>query len=74
MTQLLEVTGLVKQLGGFRAVDDASFSVARGFITGLIGANGAGKTTCFNCISGFLHPDAGRVLLSGEDITRLAPH
>ena len=74
MTQLLEVTGLVKQFGGVRAVGDASFRVARGSITGLIGPNGAGKTTCYNCISGFLRPDAGRVLLNGEDITHLAPH
>jgi branched-chain amino acid transport system ATP-binding protein len=69
----LEVRGLVKRFGGIRAVDDASFSLRRGEILGLIGPNGAGKTTIFDLISGFLTPDAGRVLLDGNDVTNLAP-
>jgi branched-chain amino acid transport system ATP-binding protein len=71
---MLRVSGLVKQFGGNRAVDGASFSIARGSITGLIGPNGAGKTTCFNCISGFHSPDGGSVTFDGDDITGLAPH
>ncbi len=74
MTTLLAVDAMVKQFGGVRAVDGASFSVEAGSITGLIGPNGAGKTTCFNCVSGFLRADAGRVTFDGHDITGLAPH
>ena len=74
MSAILEVAGLVKQFGGHRVLDEASFSVEGGSITGLIGPNGAGKTTCFNCIAGFLRNDGGRVLLDGRDVTGMAPH
>ncbi len=74
MTALLEVRGLIKQFGGNRAVDGASFHVEAGTVTGLIGPNGAGKTTCFNCIAGFLRTDGGRVLFDGHDVTGAAPH
>jgi branched-chain amino acid transport system ATP-binding protein len=40
----------------------------------VIGPNGAGKTTVFNLISGFLHPDEGKIVFEGKDISRLAPH
>ena len=74
MTALLEVQGLIKQFGGHRAVDGASFRVEAGTVTGLIGPNGAGKTTCFNCIAGFLRTDGGRILFDGHDVTGAAPH
>ena len=64
----------MKEFGGVRAVDGASFTVEAGSITGLIGPNGAGKTTCFNCVSGFLRSDGGRVSFDGHDITRMPPH
>ncbi|MFD2678920.1 ABC transporter ATP-binding protein [Camelimonas lactis] len=70
---LLTATGLARAWGGVRAVDDVSFSVAAGEIVALIGPNGAGKSTCFNLINGQLQPDAGRVLLSGRDITGAGP-
>jgi branched-chain amino acid transport system permease protein len=70
----LEVRGLTKSFGGLRATDGVSFSVARGEILGIIGPNGAGKTTLFNLLSGFTRPDAGQVLLDGEDITAAAPN
>ena len=74
MTPLLEVQSLIKQFGGHRAVDGASFHVETGTVTGLIGPNGAGKTTCFNCIAGFLRCDGGRVRFDGHDITGAPPH
>ena len=71
---ILVVEGLEKRFGGNRAVDGASFTVARGSVTGLIGPNGAGKTTCFNCIAGALRPDGGRITFDGQDITGQPPH
>jgi neutral amino acid transport system ATP-binding protein len=70
----LQVLDVVRAFGGVRAVDAASLEVEAGSITGLIGPNGAGKSTLFNCISGFLRPQAGRVLLDGKRIDRRAPH
>ena len=52
------------RFGGLVAVDDLSFSAARGDITALIGPNGAGKTTVFNCITGFYKPTEGRIALA----------
>jgi len=68
----IAVDHLSKVFGGLRAVDDASLSVASGERRVLIGPNGAGKTTLFNCIAGTLQPTSGRVLLFGDDISRLA--
>lgn len=71
---MLEVSGLVKRFGGLVAVNDVSFSVPAGSIVGLIGINGAGKTTAMNCISGLYRSDAGRVSVKGTDITHRTPH
>jgi branched-chain amino acid transport system permease protein len=71
---LLEVRGLVKQFGGVRAVDDASFVVPQGSITALIGPNGSGKTTAFNLIDGTMRPSAGEVWFDGQRIDRLPPY
>jgi branched-chain amino acid transport system ATP-binding protein len=71
---VITLENIVMRFGGLHAVDDVSFAIGEGGITGLIGPNGAGKTTLFNIIAGRLFPTSGRVLLEGEDITRLAPH
>jgi branched-chain amino acid transport system ATP-binding protein len=73
MTALLETIGLQKAFGAVIAASDISVAVQRGQTLGLIGNNGAGKTTFINIVTGHLKPDAGRVMLDGKDITGLAP-
>jgi branched-chain amino acid transport system ATP-binding protein len=70
---ILEIQEVSKSFGGVQAVQKVSFDVPRGQIMSVIGPNGAGKTTVLNMISGFYHPDTGRILLDGRDITHLAP-
>ena len=70
---LLEVETVSKRFGSLLAVDKVSMSVDSGELRAVIGPNGAGKTTFFNLISGFVRPDAGRIVLDGHDVTRLLP-
>lgn len=74
MSILLEVKNLVKKFGGVTAVNDVSFSVAKGEIFSLIGPNGAGKTTVFNLVSRILPATAGQIILDDQDISHVAPH
>lgn len=74
MTAALQIHGLRKAFGGLPAMDGVSLEVPAGERRLIIGPNGAGKTTLFNLITGTLRPDAGRVLLFGEEITRLKAH
>src|SRR6202451_343387 len=71
---LLHVDGLVKRFGGFRALDNLSFSIGRGEILGLVGPNGSGKTTCINVISGLSPPDSGNIRFEGRAIGGLPSH
>ncbi|MEP4378839.1 MAG: ABC transporter ATP-binding protein [Alphaproteobacteria bacterium] len=71
---VLAVENLSKAFGGVQAVAAVSFAVAPGERVALIGPNGAGKTTLFNCVNGQLRPDAGRIAISGRDVTGQAPH
>jgi branched-chain amino acid transport system ATP-binding protein len=68
---ILEVRDVTKRFGGLQALTDVTFDLAAGEILGLIGPNGAGKTTLFNVINGVFHPNKGKVIFRGEDITRL---
>jgi branched-chain amino acid transport system ATP-binding protein len=70
---VLEVSGLTKRFGGFTALQGVSFEVREGEILGLIGPNGSGKTTAFNCISGALTPTAGSIRFRGQEIAGLTP-
>ena len=69
----LTVDGLTKDFGGLRAIDDVSFHVGEGELVGLIGPNGCGKSTVFNCISGLLKLTSGQVELFGENATNMRP-
>jgi len=69
--ELLNVTGLTKIYDGRKVVDDVSFSVNEAEIVGLLGKNGAGKTTSFKMTTGMIPTDGGRVIFEGEDISRL---
>lgn len=71
---LLQVQNISRAFGGLRAVQNVSLEVPQGSLTALIGPNGAGKTTLFALMSGFLTPDAGRVVFDGHDITSQTPH
>lgn len=73
MTNVLEVQNVAKHFGGITAVDGVSFAVREGEILGIIGPNGCGKSTLFNCILGQLTPSAGQVMLDGQDVTGLTP-
>jgi branched-chain amino acid transport system ATP-binding protein len=73
MTALLEIAGVSKRFRGLLAVDDVTFSVAKGSIFAVIGPNGAGKTTLFNLIAGVFPPDAGTIKFDGRRIDGLAP-
>jgi branched-chain amino acid transport system ATP-binding protein len=70
---LLAVEGLGKRFGGVTAARDVGFTLAAGEMLAIIGPNGAGKSTVFNMVGGQLRPDAGRVLLLGQDITGRPP-
>jgi ABC-type branched-subunit amino acid transport system ATPase component len=71
---ILRVEGLRKHFGGVAATSDVSFELRKGELLGLIGPNGSGKTTLVNLITGFVKPDAGRVIYKGVDITGKMPY
>ena len=71
---LLEVRGVVKQFGGFTALDGVDFTVHAGERVGLIGPNGSGKSTLVNCICGALRNDAGSIRFEGVEISTQATH
>jgi len=70
---ILEISNLVKDFGGLRAVDTLSLSIEEGEILGMIGPNGAGKSTAFNCIAGVYAPTKGDVYFAGKKINGVKP-
>jgi branched-chain amino acid transport system ATP-binding protein len=70
---ILETEGLTKEFRGFVAVRNVDLRVRRATIHALIGPNGAGKTTCFNLLTHFIAPTAGRIRFNGRDITGSRP-
>ena len=70
----LEVEGLVKDYPGVRAADHVSLAIGPGEVVGLVGKNGAGKSTVIKILAGATAPDEGRILLDGEEIHLNNPH
>jgi branched-chain amino acid transport system ATP-binding protein len=71
---MLELQQLAVAYGEARAIWDISLRVAKGELLCVVGPNGAGKTTLVNSVAGILKPMTGRIVMDGQDITRLAPH
>lgn len=70
----VELQDVTKRFGEVTAVGSVSLAVARGDFLTLLGPSGCGKTTLLRMIAGFESPDAGRVILTGRDVTELSPH
>ncbi len=70
---MLEALNLSKSFGALHVTNNITFKIAKGERRAIIGPNGAGKTTLFNLLSGELKADSGRVILAGNDVTRLKP-
>jgi len=73
MALILNARGLCKNFGAVSAAAEVNAAIERDSVVGLIGTNGAGKTTFINMITGYLKPDAGAITYEGRDITPLAP-
>jgi len=73
MAVVLETEGLTKTFGALAAASDITVRVEEDSVVGLIGGNGAGKTTFLNLITGYLKPTGGRIAYRGRDITALSP-
>jgi ABC-type branched-subunit amino acid transport system ATPase component len=71
---LLRIEGVVKRFGGMVALDGLTLELDAGESVGISGANGCGKTTLIDIVTGFVRPDRGRVCLAGQEITGWPPH
>lgn len=75
--KILEAKGLVKYYGKdenlVKAVDHSSFSVEKGEFVAVVGTSGSGKTTILNLVGGLDYPDAGEVIIDGQDISKMKP-
>lgn len=72
--EMLKATNLELRFGGFRVVDNVSFTIEASKIYALIGPNGSGKTSLFNAITGVYKPQGGKVVFREKDITSYPPH
>ncbi len=70
---MIEARGIVKRFEDFTALDEVSVDVPTGSLTALLGPSGSGKSTLLRVVAGLERPDAGRVVLDGEDVTGLPP-
>lgn len=73
MTEILKTTGLSRYFGAVTAAEDINVTITEGEIVGVIGANGAGKTTFINMVTGYLAPSSGAIEFGGKPIKGLGP-
>src|SRR3954468_1504627 len=73
MPVILDARGLCKRFGAVTAANEVSAAIDKDAVVGLIGTNGAGKTTFINMITGYLKPESGTIEYQGRDITALPP-
>jgi branched-chain amino acid transport system ATP-binding protein len=71
--EIIKAEGVTKRFGQLTAVDHVNYSLHENEVAGIIGSNGAGKTTFFNLLTGYYAPDEGTILHRGEDVTRMTP-
>jgi len=71
---IVRIEGLTKRFGAITAVDGVDLDIARGELFALLGGSGCGKTTLLRMLAGFETPDAGRILIDGQDMTGVPPH
>ncbi|HUI97843.1 MAG TPA: ATP-binding cassette domain-containing protein [Xanthobacteraceae bacterium] len=71
--EIIRAEGVTKRFGGIVAVDHVDYVLHEHEIAGIIGSNGAGKTTFFNLLTGYYVPDEGTIRYRGEDVTRMTP-
>ncbi|ADP18159.1 polyamine ABC transporter, ATP-binding family protein 2 [Achromobacter xylosoxidans A8] len=74
MSALLTIEGVSMRFGAYQALDRIDLEIQQGEFVALLGPSGCGKTTLLRSIAGFLRPEAGRILIEGQDISRLAAH
>ena len=65
---MIEVKNLTKRFHDFTALEDVSCSIGSGCIYGMVGSNGAGKSTFLRALTGVYHPDAGKILIDGQPV------
>src|SRR5512139_3688294 len=71
--EIIRTESVTKRFGPMVAVDKVSYLLRENEVAGIIGSNGAGKTTFFNLLTGYFRPDEGAIHYRGSDITRVAP-
>ena len=74
MAVSIQIQDLVKRFGATTALDHVSLDIEPGELFFLLGPSGCGKTTLLRHVAGFYEPDGGRILIGGEDVTRVPPH
>ena len=74
MQAILQISGVNKNFGGLKALDDVNLTVLEGTVHAIIGPNGAGKSTLLNCLIGKLIPDTGTVMFNDQSLLGMAPH
>jgi branched-chain amino acid transport system ATP-binding protein len=71
--EIIRADNVTKRFDKMVAVDNVSYSLRENEVAGIIGSNGAGKTTFFNLLTGFFPPDQGTIHYKGEDVTYMTP-